>query len=102
MRLVSNDKYVAFINRNPVVCHDAKVIHRKQLGRIVVSAWEGAVESNLEVSVKERSLPPIYLKDVMKGGMRERFAELRKMGLLSEARGIPGLVGSWIRELKSL
>jgi K+-transporting ATPase ATPase B chain len=35
----------------------------------------------LVVSRNERALGVIYLKDIVKGGIRERFAQLRKMGI---------------------
>ncbi|MES2462739.1 MAG: potassium-transporting ATPase subunit KdpB, partial [Armatimonadota bacterium] len=35
----------------------------------------------LAVSLNDKALGVIYLKDVVKGGMRERFAELRAMGI---------------------
>jgi K+-transporting ATPase ATPase B chain len=35
----------------------------------------------LVVTRNERALGIIYLKDIIKGGIRERFAELRKMGI---------------------
>ena len=35
----------------------------------------------LVVADDSRVLGPIHLKDVLKGGIRERFAELRTMGI---------------------
>ncbi|HEY4232068.1 MAG TPA: potassium-transporting ATPase subunit KdpB [Lacipirellulaceae bacterium] len=35
----------------------------------------------LVVAEKERALGVIYLKDIVKGGIKERFAELRRMGI---------------------
>src|SRR5208282_3805616 len=67
---------------------DAIVQHCSHNGHIVPAQVEEAVKtiSNaggtpLLVAEDHRILGTIYLKDIIKGGMRERFDQLRAMGI---------------------
>src|SRR5207237_1063658 len=48
-----------------------------------VERISGAGGTALVVAYDQRALGVIYLKDIVKGGMRERFAQLRAMGIKS-------------------
>jgi len=67
---------------------DAVIAHVKALGGRIPDALAAIVErvaregaTPLVVSVDARILGVIYLKDIVKGGIRERFQELRAMGI---------------------
>jgi K+-transporting ATPase ATPase B chain len=67
---------------------DAVAAHLATLGGALGRAVEEAVETiartggtPLVVSEGARALGVVHLKDVVKGGIRERFAELRRMGI---------------------
>ncbi|HVP24961.1 MAG TPA: potassium-transporting ATPase subunit KdpB [Methanomicrobiales archaeon] len=49
--------------------------------RAKVDAISGAGGTPLIVTRNEKALGVIYLKDIVKGGIRERFAQMRKMGI---------------------
>ena len=48
--------------------------------RDIVERISRAGGTPLVVAYDQRALGVIYLKDIVKGGMRERFAKLRAMG----------------------
>lgn len=67
---------------------EAIEIHIKQLGGHFPKSVQKQVENiarkggtPLVVAEKEKVLGVIYLKDIIKGGIRERFAKLRQMGI---------------------
>jgi potassium-transporting ATPase ATP-binding subunit len=67
---------------------DAIEVHIKRLGGAVPAAIRGTVETiakagatPLVVADGAKVLGVIHLKDIVKGGIRERFAELRRMGI---------------------
>ena len=67
---------------------DTMIEHIQNLGGLVPPEMRQAVESiarsggtPLVVSRNERALGVIHLKDIVKGGLKERFVQLRKMGI---------------------
>ncbi|MFC7051196.1 potassium-transporting ATPase subunit KdpB [Hansschlegelia quercus] len=67
---------------------DAVIAHVRALGGVIPSELDGIVErvaseggTPLVVATDARPLGVVYLKDIVKGGIRERFAELRAMGI---------------------
>jgi K+-transporting ATPase ATPase B chain len=67
---------------------DAIAVYIKSQGGVVPPALNAMVErisstggTPLVVADRHRALGVIHLKDIVKGGMRERFEQLRKMGI---------------------
>jgi K+-transporting ATPase ATPase B chain len=67
---------------------DAVIAHVRSLSGVIPSELDEIVErvasaggTPLVVATDARPLGVVYLKDIVKGGIRERFAELRAMGI---------------------
>jgi K+-transporting ATPase ATPase B chain len=67
---------------------DKMIEHLQNLGGVVPSELRQAVDhiarnggTPLVVTRNERALGVIHLKDIVKGGLKERFIQLRKMGI---------------------
>ncbi len=82
---VGNDKSLTRIRKGSM---DAIKAHVEDLGGKVPADVDDAVTSiakkggtPLVVSSGSQCLGIVYLKDIVKGGIKERFAELRKMGI---------------------
>jgi K+-transporting ATPase ATPase B chain len=67
---------------------DTMIAHLQNLGGIVSPELRQAVDqiarnggTPLVVTRNERALGVVYLKDIVKGGLKERFIQLRKMGI---------------------
>jgi K+-transporting ATPase ATPase B chain len=84
------DSILGFLNASPVVVSSGSAVRALQPAVTIEAAREINVIADevaksggtpLAVAKDGRLLGVIHLKDIVKGGIRERFAELRRMGI---------------------
>ena len=91
------DAIIRFLDTTPIVTGaTARALQpalSPEVTREVTAIADAVAKSGgtpLAVAKDGRLLGVIHLKDIVKGGIRERFAELRRMGIRIGARGTPG------------